>query len=239
MKLKVLTIALGFGALSFTACNNTPSKNVTLTNEADSVSYCLGATFGSNVVRGGIDNINMDAFLAAMQSAMDKDSLKIQPNDANRIIGMYVQKLRMQKADNNKQDGEKFLADNKSKDGVVALESGLQYKILKEGNGVKPVATDKVKVNYRGTLIDGTEFDSSYKRGEPVTFPANRVIKGWTEALQLMPVGSKWELYIPSDLAYGQRGAGAEIGPNSTLIFQVELLEIVKEEAKKAQPKKK
>jgi FKBP-type peptidyl-prolyl cis-trans isomerase len=126
----------------------------------------------------------------------------------------------------NKKEGDTFLATNKTKPGVVTLPDGLQYKIIKEGTGPKPTATDTVTVNYRGTLIDGKEFDSSYKRGEPATFPVGGVIKGWTEALQLMPVGSKWELYIPSDLAYGARGAGADIGPNSTLIFEVELLSI-------------
>jgi len=126
----------------------------------------------------------------------------------------------------NKKEGEAFLAANKGKDGVVALASGLQYKILKEGTGPKPAATDSVVCNYQGTLINGKEFDSSYKRGQPATFPVNGVIKGWTEALQLMPVGSKWQLFIPSELAYGDRGAGADIGPGATLIFEVELLSI-------------
>ncbi len=126
----------------------------------------------------------------------------------------------------NKKEGESFLAANKGKDGVVALASGLQYKVLKEGTGPKPAATDSVVCNYQGTLINGKEFDSSYKRGQPATFPVNGVIKGWTEALQLMPVGSKWQLFIPSELAYGDRGAGADIGPGATLIFEVELLSI-------------
>ena len=126
----------------------------------------------------------------------------------------------------NKKEGEAFLADNKTKPGVVALPSGLQYKILTEGTGAKPTAGDSVVCNYRGTLINGKEFDSSYKRGQPATFPVGRVIKGWTEALQLMPVGSKWQLFIPSDLAYGASGAGGDIGPNATLIFEVELISI-------------
>jgi len=137
------------------------------------------------------------------------------------------QQAKMQVAgDANKKAGEAFLADNKSKEGVVALPSGLQYKVLKEGNGPKPTATDSVVCNYRGTLINGTEFDSSTKHGGPATFPVNGVIKGWTEALQLMPVGSKWQLFVPSDLAYAERGAGADIGPNATLIFEVELVSI-------------
>jgi FKBP-type peptidyl-prolyl cis-trans isomerase FklB len=131
----------------------------------------------------------------------------------------------------NKKEGDAFLAANKGKDGVVTLPSGLQYKIIKEGTGPKPTTNDTVMCNYKGTLIDGKEFDSSYKRGQPATFPVGGVIKGWTEALQLMPVGSKWQLFIPSDLAYGDRGAGADIGPGSTLIFEVELMSI---EAKNA-----
>jgi FKBP-type peptidyl-prolyl cis-trans isomerase len=129
-------------------------------------------------------------------------------------------------ADANKKEGEVFLAANKSKEGVVALPSGLQYKILTAGTGAKPTATDSVVCNYRGTLIDGKEFDSSYKRGKPATFPVTGVIKGWTEALQLMPVGSKWQLFVPADLGYGDRGAGGDIGPGATLIFEVELLSI-------------
>jgi FKBP-type peptidyl-prolyl cis-trans isomerase FklB len=137
--------------------------------------------------------------------------------------------------DANKQAGQAFLAANKAKAGVVTLPSGLQYKIITEGTGPKPTASDTVVTNYRGMLIDGKEFDSSYKRGEPATFPVGQVIKGWTEALQLMPVGSKWQLFIPSDLAYGERSPGPEIGPNSTLIFDIELLSI--QEKKPAETK--
>ena len=141
---------------------------------------------------------------------------------------------RKQDTETNKKEGDTFLAANKAKPGVTTLPSGLQYKVLKEGTGPKPTPTDTVECNYRGTLIDGKEFDSSYKRGEPATFPVTGVIKGWTEALQLMPVGSKWQLVLPPDLAYGERGAGADIGPNATLVFEVELLSIVKQD--KAQP---
>lgn len=138
-----------------------------------------------------------------------------------------------QVAETNKKEGEAFLAENKTKDGVVTLPSGLQYKILSAGTGPKPTATDSVVCNYKGTLLNGTEFDSSYKRGQPATFPVNGVIKGWTEALQMMPVGSKWQLFVPSDLAYGQRGPGAGIGPNSMLIFEVELISIQSKDAEK------
>jgi FKBP-type peptidyl-prolyl cis-trans isomerase FklB len=143
---------------------------------------------------------------------------------------------REQEAQANKKAGDDFLAANKTKPDVVTLTSGLQYKVLKEGTGPKPTATDQVKCNYRGTFINGKEFDSSDKHGGPATFPVNGVIKGWTEALQLMPVGSKWQLFIPSDMAYGARGAGGDIGPNETLIFEVELLSIEKKEQPKQQP---
>jgi FKBP-type peptidyl-prolyl cis-trans isomerase len=138
----------------------------------------------------------------------------------------------------NKKEGEAFLAGNKGKEGIVTLPSGLEYKILKQGTGPKPTANDTVVCNYKGTLINGTEFDSSYKRGQPATFPVSGVIKGWTEALQLMPVGSKWQLFIPSDLAYGDRGAGPDIGPDSTLIFEVELMSIEDKSKEKAPDKK-
>lgn len=140
---------------------------------------------------------------------------------------MAKQQAQMKtKGEKNKKEGDAFLAENKDKKGIVSLPSGLQYKVIKEGEGDTPKATDKVTVHYRGTLIDGTEFDSSYGRGEPATFPVNGVIPGWTEALQLMNAGSKWQLFIPSKLAYGERGAGGKIGPNSTLIFDVELISI-------------
>jgi FKBP-type peptidyl-prolyl cis-trans isomerase FklB len=137
-----------------------------------------------------------------------------------------IDETRQASMEPNKKAGDAFLAANKTKEGVVTLPSGLQYKILKEGTGPKPTPADSVVCNYRGTLIDGKEFDSSYKRGQPATFPVGQVIKGWTEALQLMPVGSKWQLFVPADLAYGDRGAGPDIGPGATLIFEVELISI-------------
>src|SRR5882724_6277233 len=140
-------------------------------------------------------------------------------------------------AEGNKKEGADFLAANKSKEGVVILPSGLQYKILTEGSGPKPTASDTVVCNYRGTLISGAEFDSSYKRGQPASFPVNGVIKGWTEALQLMPVGSKWQLFVPAELGYGDRGAGADIGPGATLIFEVELLSIQSKAKTEVTPK--
>nr|WP_229130325.1 FKBP-type peptidyl-prolyl cis-trans isomerase [Ancylomarina sp. 16SWW S1-10-2] len=202
-----------------------------LNTTVDSISYSIGTSFGGNLLQNNLDNINQDALLAGLNAALAKEDLRIEPRAGSEIINKYIKAAKEKAAEANIAAGKKFLEDNKGKEGVVTTESGLQYKVLTAGTGEIPTKDQKVKVNYRGTTIDGVEFDSSYKRNEPATFLASRVIKGWTEALQLMPVGSKWELYIPSELAYGPRGAGANIGPNSTLIFEVELLEIVKEEA--------
>jgi FKBP-type peptidyl-prolyl cis-trans isomerase len=168
---------------------------------------------------------------AGSKTRLTQDEAKAVLNEVQTEIQKQQQEKTQQASAANKTEGEAFLAANKSKDGVVTLPSGLQYKILTAGAGPKPTASDSVKCNYRGTLIDGKEFDSSYKRGQPATFEVGQVIKGWTEALQLMPVGSKWQIFVPSSLGYGERGAGAEIGPNATLIFEVELLSI--EEKKK------
>jgi len=164
-----------------------------------------------------------------LQDAMSGTKTRLTPEEAQAVlreVQTEVNKQRQEKMQQAAAEGEAFLAANKSKEGVVTLPSGLQYKILTAGTGPKPASSDSVVCNYRGTLINGTEFDSSYKRGQPATFGVGQVIKGWTEALQLMPVGSKWQLFVPSSLAYGERGAGAEIGPNATLIFEVELLSI-------------
>jgi len=233
MKLKLLTLAFGLGLMTLVSCNQERNKNVAVTNNIDSVSYSLGANFGSNLERNGLTELNEKVFLAAMYAALDKDSLVIDPKQGNTIINNYIRGLQEKIGKENLEKGQKFLEENKSKEGIVVTASGLQYRIINEGEGEKPLATDKVSVHYKGTTIDGKEFDSSYKRNQPAQFAANRVIKGWTEALQLMPVGSKWELFIPANLAYGPRAMGSDIGPNETLIFEVELLEIVKEEEKK------
>jgi FKBP-type peptidyl-prolyl cis-trans isomerase len=164
--------------------------------------------------------------MAGGKTALTDDEAQAAIMEMQKQVQAKQQEKMKEAGDANKKEGESFLSINKSKEGVVVLPSGLQYKIEKAGTGPKPAATDSVVCNYRGTLIDGKEFDSSYKRGQPATFSVTGVIKGWTEALQLMPVGSKWQLFIPSDLAYGDRGAGADIGPSATLIFEVELLSI-------------
>jgi FKBP-type peptidyl-prolyl cis-trans isomerase FklB len=205
-------------------------------------SYALGMNFGAGW-RDRLKSQNVDydsaLLLEGFKDALTDSKTRLTTEESQAVlkeVGAELQKEQQAKmkeaADKNKTDGEAFLAANKEKEGVVTLPSGLQYKILTEGNGPKPTASDTVVCNYKGTLINGTEFDSSYKRGKPATFPVGRVIKGWTEALQLMPVGSKWQLFIPADLAYGANGAGGDIGPNSTLIFEVDLLSIQASENK-------
>jgi FKBP-type peptidyl-prolyl cis-trans isomerase FklB len=207
-----------------------------LTTRKQKFSYALGMNIGSglgaNLKKQSVD-VDPTLVSQGLKDAMSGSKTRLTQEQAQAVLTEVqneVKKLQQEKTQQaaaaNKTEGEAFLAANKSKDGVVTLPSGLQYKILTAGTGPKPTASDSVKCNYRGTLINGTEFDSSYKRGQPATFAVGQVIKAWTEALQLMPVGSKWQLFVPSSLAYGERGAGAEIGPNATLIFEVELLSI-------------
>ena len=197
------------------------------TDELDKVSYSLGLSIASNLISSGVTTINAEAFIDGLNVAFSGKMPEIMPDEANNILQDYFDKLQQAKGKEAKAEGEKFLAENKKKEGVVALPSGLQYKILTAGNGPKPKASDTVKCHYEGRLINGTVFDSSIRRNEPAEFPVSGVIAGWVEALQLMPVGSKWQLYIPSELAYGTHGAGQSIGPNQTLIFDVELLAII------------
>lgn len=196
-------------------------------NDLDRVSYCFGLSIASNLISSGVQTINAEAFNDAISTVFAGKMPEITPDEANNILQDYFEKLQAEKGGAAKAAGEKFLAKNKTEEGVITLESGLQYKILKNGNGPKPKESDTVKCHYEGRLIDGTVFDSSVKRNEPAEFPVGGVIPGWVEALQLMNTGSKWQLYIPSALAYGAHGAGQAIGPNETLIFDVELLEII------------
>ena len=205
-----------------------------LTTQRQKNSYALGMSIGLGFKKQGLDKSIDSAIvaramreaLAGTKTAMTEDEMKTALQQLRTEFQTAQEAKAKEAGTANRKEGETFLAENKSKDGVKVLPDGLQYKVLTEGNGPKPAATDTVTVNYRGTLINGKEFDSSYKRGQPASFPVNGVIKGWTEALQLMPVGSKYQLFIPADLAYGDRGAGADIGPGDTLIFEVELLSI-------------
>jgi len=194
----------------------------------DKVSYALGLSIGNNFQNSGIKDLQVEDFIKGLTDVMDEKQPAITYDEAKEVINEYFIKLQKEKMEINKKAGEEFLHINKGRAGVVELPSGLQYQVLKQGNGAKPSATDKVKCHYHGTLINGTVFDSSVQRGQPAVFGVNQVIPGWVEALQLMPVGSKWRLFIPSNLAYGEHGAGEMIEPNSTLIFDVELLDIVK-----------
>ncbi|WP_221390381.1 FKBP-type peptidyl-prolyl cis-trans isomerase [Dyadobacter sp. NIV53] len=208
---------------------------VLLKNEMDSLSAAIGVSFSNSLSSQGISNINSEILTKTINTSLKGGKTTFSAEEANKFIGNYFQKImgEKQKIDEKngavvREEGEKFLEENKKKTGVVTTESGLQYEIIKAGDGPKPTATDKVKTHYHGTLINGTIFDSSVDRGEPIEFPVNGVIKGWTEALQLMPVGSKWKLFIPYQLAYGERAAGPQIPAYSALVFEVELLEIVK-----------
>jgi FKBP-type peptidyl-prolyl cis-trans isomerase FklB len=201
---------------------------VTLRTTQDSLSYAIGLSVANFYKQQNITNINTAMVTRAINDVNKKAKLLLDEQQANSCIVNYMQKAKAEKSVGNKKVGEQFLAANKTKPGVVALSSGLQYIVMKEGTGPKPSLTDKVKVHYHGTLIDGRVFDSSIERGEPIELSVNGVIPGWTEALQLMPVGSKWKLFIPSNLAYGDQQAGPLIAPGSTLVFDVELLDIVK-----------
>ena len=194
----------------------------------DKVSYALGLSIGNNFQNSGIKKLQVEDFVKGLEDVLGEKQPAISYEEAKQVINDYFMKLQQERLEINKQAGAEFLEINRHKAGVVELPSGLQYEILKQGTGAKPSASDKVKCHYHGTLINGTVFDSYVQRGEPATFGVSQVIPGWVEALQLMPVGSKWRLFIPSNLAYGEHGAGDVIEPNSTLIFDVELLDIVK-----------
>lgn len=219
-------------AIAFVSCTSTGVSTVStdsIENEVDTISYALGMSVGTNL-KSQFPDINPDLLAAAIVEAYAGEENKIfaSNQEGDAAIRAYLQKAKDKSALENKAKGEEFLATNAERSEVQVTESGLQYEVITEGDGEKPTAENTVKVHYHGTTIDGEVFDSSVERGEPATFPLNGVIKGWTEGLQLMPVGSKYKLYIPSDLAYGVRGAGPQIGPNSALIFEVELIEIVK-----------
>jgi FKBP-type peptidyl-prolyl cis-trans isomerase FklB len=207
---------------------------VPLTEQRDKVGYSIGTNIGSSMKRDGLD-VNIDALVAGLRDAFSGAAPQLSPEEQKATLQAFQQAMQEKstaaqaaRGDKAKQEGEAFLAANKNKEGVKTLPSGLQYKVLAEGKGEQPKPTDKVSVNYRGTLVDGKEFDSSYKRGEPATFGVNEVIKGWSEALPLMKPGAKWQLFVPANMAYGERGAGEDIPPNSTLVFEVELLDIKK-----------
>ena len=227
----MLKNAVALSALLTYACFNTVSA-VELKTDEDKLSYTFGISLGESLKKQAV-KLNLPALYQGIEAVLNDTKPALAEEEMQKIITDFQHK-KIAKRDakkkaqgaNNMEAGQAFLAENKKKEGVITLDSGLQYKVITSGKGKTPKATDTVSTHYRGTLIDGTEFDSSYSRGKPTSFPVNRVIAGWTEALQLMKEGDKWELYIPSNLAYGERGAGANIGPNSTLIFEIELIEV-------------
>jgi FKBP-type peptidyl-prolyl cis-trans isomerase FklB len=228
--MKYLLTTLVSIAFLFSVCY--AQEKLELKDQKDKESYSLGYQFGHNLKAQGVD-INLDVYNSGIRDALSGKEPQMSEEEIRSTIVALQQRLQAarqkelkEEAEKNIEEGKKFLAENQKKEGIKTLPGGLQYKVLTEGSGKTPQATDTVTVNYKGTLIDGTEFDSSYKRGQPVSFKVNGVIKGWTEALQLMKEGSKWQLFIPHDLAYGERGAGRTIPPGSTLIFEVELISV-------------
>jgi FKBP-type peptidyl-prolyl cis-trans isomerase FklB len=237
-------------AAKTTGTKTAPASTPALNSKKDKVSYAIGADLGKKLKTANIDvdpailTRAMKDTLTGAKSEMSDDEIRATLTDLSKDLQQKQAMAAKEASEKNRKAGEEFLAANKGKEGVVALPDGLQYKVLTAGNGPKPSPSDTVVCNYKGTLIDGKEFDSSYKRGQPATFPVSGVIKGWTEALQMMPVGSRWQLFIPPDLAYGDRQAGPDITPGSTLVFEVELMSIqpktaaAPEGAEKAAPDK-
>lgn len=222
-------VILGLGLIADSACG---ADTADLKTQKDKVSYSIGLDIGGKFKKQSID-IDPDLLVRGIKDGLSDAKPLLTEGEIKTVMTAFEKEMQSKAiaqmkelGDKNMKEGSAFLAENKKKEGVVTLPSGLQYKVITAGTGKKPSATDSVTTQYRGTLVDGTEFDSSYKRGQPATFPVTGVIPGWTEALQLMPVGSKWQLFVPPNLAYGPRGAGQTIGPNATLIFEVELLSI-------------
>ncbi len=233
MTIRITTAVLAMTVLA--ACSQGQKGRVALKTEMDSVSYAIGADIGTNFKRSKLDDVNLDAMKMGLRDGLDSASM-MDEETLQAVVQEYMMKLQKDQmaeeakaGEASRMKGEEYLATNGKRDGVITTPSGLQYEVITMGTGDKPAATDRVRVHYAGTLIDGTEFDSSYKRGEPAEFGVNQVIPGWVEAIQMMPAGSKWKLHIPSDLAYGPGGApGGSIPPNSVLVFDVELLEVLK-----------
>jgi FKBP-type peptidyl-prolyl cis-trans isomerase FklB len=252
-KVMMLLVVAAFFASSCQEPKPAAEKEITkadLKTEDDRVSYSVGFSMGSSFKQDEL-KINLEILQRGMEDGFTGSKQLLDEEEVKKTMMGFKEKMRAKKqaeymermeerrkqGEANKEKGRQFLEENKAKEGIVTLESGLQYKILNKGTGASPKPTDTVKCQYRGTTIDGKEFDSSYQRGKPATFAVNRVIKGWTEGLQLMKEGGKWQFFIPSELAYGERGAGNNIGPNEVLIFEVELLEIEKPDTKELEKK--
>jgi FKBP-type peptidyl-prolyl cis-trans isomerase FklB len=237
MTLEKFAIIAGAAAIALSACvqSDSGSASGSITTQKDKVSYAIGLDIGKSLKQQSLDLevVDLDKLKLGMRDAMGDGKPLLSDSQVSEVMASFQKdmmarqdSIRKIKGEANQKAGKEFLAKNGAESGVVTLPSGLQYKVLTEGKGPKPTAASTVTVHYAGTLLDGTEFDSSIKRGQPATFPVTGVIPGWTEALQLMPTGSKWKLFVPSELAYGPNGAGAHIGPNAVLVFDVELLSI-------------
>jgi FKBP-type peptidyl-prolyl cis-trans isomerase FklB len=220
-KVNLLIVSM---ALILSSCNNASYK--TPETEMEKVSYSLGVNVATGVKAQGIESLDINAISKAINDVFEGNDLDISEEESMQVLQEYFRKLAKEKQEKVTEVGASYLVENGAREGVITTESGLQYEVMKSGDGAKPSATDQVSVHYHGMLTDGTVFDSSVDRGEPATFAVNGVIPGWVEALQLMSVGDKWKLTIPSELAYGDRGAGGLIGPGATLVFEVELLGI-------------
>jgi FKBP-type peptidyl-prolyl cis-trans isomerase FklB len=254
--MKKVLMLVAVAALFASSCQEpkpAAEKEITkadLKTEDDKVSYSVGFSMGSSFKQDEL-KINLEILQQGMEDGFTGSKQLLDEEEVKKTMMAFKEKMRAKKqaeymkrmeeikkqGEANKEKGRQFLEENKAREDIVTLESGLQYKILKKGTGASPKPTDTVKCQYRGTTIDGKEFDSSYERGKPATFAVNRVIKGWTEGLQLMKEGGKWQFFIPSELAYGERGAGKNIGPNEVLVFEVELLEIEKPDTKESEKK--
>ncbi len=239
MRLLVMALSIVFLASVVSA-----EENVALKDQKDKVNYSIGMDIGNTLKSLSVD-VNLDILVQGIRDVLSGNKTLLTAQESRDIIIAFQKEMKAKQmermkelGEKNKKEGETFLAENKIKEGVITRPSGLQYKVIKEGTGEMPKPTDTVTTHYSGTLIDGTEFDSSYRRGQPATFKVNGVIPGWTEALQMMKAGSKWRLFIPPHLAYGERGTGRDIGPNATLIFEVELLSINKEKESKENTEK-
>lgn len=227
MKIRHFLLTIVALAIIATSCGQKVPANLKLKNDIDTLSYCLGADVGTSLKGAKFEEINYEAFIKGMDDVYKDKETILKLDTLRTIINKYVMDMRNKAFQKNLEDGQKFLEENKNRAGIITTESGLQYEVITEGTGKTPTATSIVKAHYRGTLIDGTQFDSSYDRGQPLEIPLNGVIKGWTEGMQLMKEGGKIKLYIPTDLGYGMNvRPGGQIEPNMALIFEVELIEV-------------
>ncbi|MGE0088940.1 MAG: FKBP-type peptidyl-prolyl cis-trans isomerase [Bacteroidales bacterium] len=228
MKIRHFLLTIVALAIIATSCGQKVKTNLKLTNSGDTLSYCLGADVANSLKNSNVENINYDAFIKGFDDVYKDKELMLKKDTLRVLINKYIMDIRMKSFEKNLEEGKKFLEENKKREGVITTESGLQYEIITEGTGKSPLATSIVRTHYRGTLIDGTEFDSSYDgEGTPIEFPLNGVIKGWTEGLQYMKEGGKYKLYLPTELGYGMNvRPGGKIQPNMALIFEIELLEV-------------